>query len=380
MPVVPPGAPTRPKPIPFHHGVDVALRAYVVRGPRRDGDTWRWYWCVQAGGAGGEVVTKKITRDAWCTELEIEAACRAHLAEIQRSSRAGVETLGDLLEVWGGEVEKSTEGAQRTRTAKLGFCDRILGSQKSGIERDPVCAVALTDLDLPHLRALKARLLTRYASGTVHRDFKYLREAWRWGQAEGLCPPHALPQVPVAVRDTRPKPVPEEDEIPSVLLHLRGWYRVAFLLLAETGARLSEIARLRVDQIDLPRGVLRLKGKTTAEGETTFREVPLDLQGDAARELRAWLRSCEAEGPIFPGRGPDRALDQAMRHACAAAGVPVFSPGALRRRADQRLIDAGRLAEVKPLLDHSVKEAEKSYWRPSGARVRSAAQMLKVGG
>lgn len=79
-----------------------------------------------------------------------------------------------------------------------------------------------------------------------------------------------------------------------------------FDLVLDTGLRLREAYRLRVDQLDVARGVLRVEGSKGHRGKLKPRVVP--LKPALRARLTAWCKG--REGLMFPfWRGTDKDLD-----------------------------------------------------------------------
>jgi integrase len=73
-------------------------------------------------------------------------------------------------------------------------------------------------------------------------------------------------------------------------------FRLLFLLILHTGLRLREAYRLRVDQVDLRRGIIRVEGSKGHRGKLKPRTVP--LVAELLVELQAWCRG--RIGLMFP--------------------------------------------------------------------------------
>lgn len=208
---------------------------------------------------------------------------------------------------------------------------------------------------------------------------KILAAAWRAAAKIGVALPD-WPGVRVVVYDTRPKPTTREAEaeaIQTVLAAYDDWKIVAYLVLMETGARRSEVMSLRLEDVDLVGGLVKVRGKLTRQaGPRATRTIPLPLDGDALPALRRWCAQ-RLPGSLWP-RASGRVLDYVLREAAREAGVRVLSPGAWRRRADGLLISAGRFAELPAIMDHSLERALKDYNRPESEAVQAASSFLRA--
>lgn len=357
------------RPAPISVPLDAAgrtVRAEVVRGPReRDG---RWYWRATRGGARGEDVSADVLRAGrW---LSPEHAARAVREAAERSRAPRRRTVAELLAKYEAHVEATARSAH-TVTFVVQAVRRL--------DLDALAQAELSTLTRDALQAARDRMLQTYASHTVARDLKVLATAWRWADSEGVSLP-PWPGVRVTVYETRAKPTARDAEVEAIaadLAALDDWRIVAYWILVETGARRSEVMSLRLEDVDLSTGHVRVRGKLTKRaGPSATRTIPLPADGDALPALRRWCRD-RLPGPLWP-RPSGSALDHAVRDAALRAGVRVMAPGAWRRRADGQLIGAGKFAELPAIMDHSLVRALADYNRPEGEAVKSASSVLRT--
>lgn len=340
-------------------------RATPIRS-RPDGT---WYWKVTEGGARGRDVSADVLSARWATRERVVADLR------EAQERRGTPTrwtVGDLLDAWLNPRQPISERAGESRHTRLGREGSVARWRE-----DALWSVDVDELDRGALEAARRRLLGQYASSTVGLAFAHLRAAWRWTREQGAVS-RDLPVVRVEVRPQRAKPIPTEDEVRAILDALSGWHRVAYLLLIETGARAGEIMTLRRECVDLDQGVIRVSGKLTRRiGPDVTREIPLDPDGDALAALRTWCAD-RLPGRLWPVQR-ETALKEAIVGVCDRLGMRRLSPNAFRRRADILLLDAGELASLPSIMDHSLAEAQRTYALPESAHLRRAVSALRMG-
>jgi len=149
-------------------------------------------------------------------------------------------------------------------------------------------------------------------------------------------------------------------------------------MLIATGMRRAELCALRMGDVDLETGRLRIIGKGDKE-RTAY------LRNGALRYLRDWLAVRGYEpGPIFcrinkAGRiFPDQPLSTTAMHKiiterAAEAGLRDISPHDFRRTYAGELLDAGQdIATVAALLGHASVQTTARYDR-RGERAKEAA-------
>ncbi|MBN9212158.1 MAG: recombinase XerC [Microbacterium sp. 71-36] len=154
-------------------------------------------------------------------------------------------------------------------------------------------------------------------------------------------------------------------------------------LLYGTGARVSEICGLDVDDVDHERRTLRLRGKGDKE-----RVVPYG--SPAAHALEAYLvrarpvlraRADDPDAAVFVGArggrlGPRAVHALVSRVVAPAVGAETLGPHALRHSAATHLLDGGAdLRSVQEILGHASLGTTQIYTHVSGERLREAYRL-----
>mgnify|MGYP000948463154 CR=1 FL=1 len=331
------------------------IRYRVVRGPREaDG---RWYWRAERYFSGGA----ETVWTGWGTVVEADRQVVALAAGGGARAPAETDLVADLLAYWLGAQEERPDISAHTLRIRTDQCAHL----KSGLG-----TVLLSRLDRAAMEGYRDRQLRAgRAPVTVGHELSVLRTAWQWGRECGVCPAKELPSVRVKIVKRRDTPEPDRGAVVAALEHLKGWPRLAVLLLEGTGCRLGEVCSLTWDRVDLDRGEIRVQGKTGG------RTVPLS---DAlVRELAAFPRKSERVLGLA-SNSARAALGLAIKHACEAAGVPVFAPQGLRRAAVGALYRSGvDVGTAAAFLGHSPVTALHHYREASEADRRGA--MLRSG-
>lgn len=142
-------------------------------------------------------------------------------------------------------------------------------------------------------------------------------------------------------------------EAPTTPLEIRDLALVE--LLYGAGLRLSELVNLRVTELDLAEGLVRVTGKGKRE-----RLVPIGRSAQDA--LKAWLplrSEGDPLGPIFTGRGGRplcaRAIQKRLTVFARARGLPVpLHPHMLRHSFASHILQSSQdLRAVQELLGHA---------------------------
>jgi integrase len=122
---------------------------------------------------------------------------------------------------------------------------------------------------------------------------------------------------------------PSAAQVETVLHALTGHYRVAALVLEQTGMRVGELEKLRWADVDEANE--RWRVSRTAEKTRRGRWVPVDGPlFDAVMRLKP-REDRDPDGQVFDGFGADR-FRTAMQRACRDTGTPLVSPHDLGHR------------------------------------------------
>jgi len=150
--------------------------------------------------------------------------------------------------------------------------------------------------------------------------------------------------------------------------------RALLELFYSSGLRVSELAGITLQQIDLELGFLRVFGKGSKE-----RVCPV---GAPALEAVSHYRSQAGvhAGPLFLNKSrrrlSARSVWLAMKKYLVAAGLPsTLSPHKLRHTFATHLLDAGAdLRSVQSLLGHASLSTTQIYTHVTGERLKQAYQ------
>lgn len=207
----------------------------------------------------------------------------------------------------------------------------------------------ITEADL--LR-LKAKMKDR--PGAANRTLALLSKALQLCEVWGYRPKRSNPCYGFKRFDEEPREMilsPEQlaqlDEVLEIEAPARPWIAHLVRLLLFTGARLSEITRARITDVDFARKVLVLPDSKTGRGEIQLPELALE-------EIRSIERPAGCPW-LIPGERPGRPI-------CS----PYASWGRIRTAAG---IPACRL--------HDLRHCFGSYSHRAGASQRTIAKLLR---
>lgn len=350
--------------------------AKAIKGPRADG---RFYWQARRFVGGEQRYTTAalgwLTEDEAITELATRIA-QGGIEPLPVRVPPSRRTVADLLALYMGARLKAADLSPDTKRNNQTACNRLT---------DAVGTVVIDQVTLEVLEGYRDQALRKSASSTVRFDLRVMRQAWTWGTTRGLLEA-SWPKVRVLDRgDARPKLVAELEDVEAVELALQarwpdGWPWRCFHLLAVTGARISEIAKLQVGAVDVGRAELRIRGKHTP-GKPPVRIFP--LLPDTIVMLEEWIEGSPAKAPLW---GPSwKSVANSLRadhipKAELAAKVGHITPYALRRAAVRAFLRRGVPIKVAAeLLGHTPERMLRDYELATESDLRDAVELARPG-
>lgn len=227
-----------------------------------------------------------------------------------------------------------------------------------------------------------------YSTRTRSRRLSALRGLYRWMSREGLCGDEAVTAL-ASPRLARTLPHTMSDADVNVLLATcdttkpAGVRDRAFLeLLYASGARISEVSALDVDDVDLAQGQVRLFGKGSKERVVPLYEAALAWLRRYLEDARPSLVRPGGDGGealLLSTRGNRMSADALRsdfeRHVAAAGLDSSLTPHAMRHTFATELLDGGAdLRSVQELLGHESLSTTQIYTHLSVDRLRAAAR------
>ncbi len=294
-----------------------------------------------------------------------EAPLSLHTA---RAYRRGIE---ELLAMWGSEdllAPGPGAGAAYLRRLQAGDREPVVDAQPRGrrgrrVKRGPVS---------------QATVAVRLASARA------LYDALRWAGATDADPFRDV-RVPPAARPAPGEPasprVYTEIELGELLAAARDAHeRVLVLLGAHAGLRVSEMLRLRWEDVDLRTGALRVRADATAgeAGAADAAEVILsprlsaelgvyrhELEADERQRHRAAVLELRSQYGVYAR----------LRRLCLRAQVEFKGVHALRHAAGARLYHQTHdVAVVQEHLRHKALDMARRYADPDRVRLRGSLE------
>ena len=169
--------------------------------------------------------------------------------------------------------------------------------------------------------------------------------------------------IPRPRKETRLPVVLSPGEVAAMLAKARNpKHRAVLMLLYSAGLRVSEVVRLRPEDLDPDRGLIRVRQGKGAKDRYTL------LASRAVKAVERYVESYPTGPWLFPGARPDRPLStrsvqRVVKRAAVAAGIrkPV-STHTLRHSFATHLLEGGtNLRVIQELLGHSSARTTQIY-------------------
>jgi len=235
-------------------------------------------------------------------------------------------------------------------------------------------------LGLEHIRIFQAHLFSdrKLSPNTVNQRLAALRFFFvktlhrPWNTAETPYPKR-VKHLPKVMSPEEVGLLIESADLP--------FHRMILMTLYATGVRRSELANMRVSDIDSKRMVIRIRGKGLKDREVMLSNVLLE-------ELRTHWKHHKPKEWLFPGGSrhtssnpitPKVAWQACLRAAKRCGLEKKVHPHVLRHCFATHLLDAGTdLRTIQKLLGHSSLEQTARYLHVSKRHLNAAVSPLDV--
>lgn len=180
------------------------------------------------------------------------------------------------------------------------------------LREQPDAPTAPEEIRRRHIRGWISELLDRTSPGNANTRYRSLRQWFNWLLSESEIDEHPMATMKPPLVPEKPVPVIPDDLVRRLLDDCRGRDFIArrdtaiIRLILDTGARLSEIATLTLDDVDLELDVIHVLGKgrrprvipfSSKTGQALSRYLRVRHQDRWGSHAKLWLAE-KGRGPL----------------------------------------------------------------------------------
>lgn len=234
------------------------------------------------------------------------------------------------------------------------------------------------------------RRARQQSNNASNRDRKNLHAVFTWGHKFLNVPSNPISHINPLPHTRKTSYTPCRQDVLKVMAAATPQERVLLNCYLQTGARRSEIFRLRWSDLDYQRKTITLTTHKTRDGSPRRDILPMsdelyssllwwrDREGRKFKD-KAHVFICDHPGPWY-GK-PFRVRRKFMRDLCERAGVRVFGFHALRRHVASYLADSGNVSikAIQGLLRHQSLHVTERYVQRISSDLRDTVGMLRTG-
>jgi site-specific recombinase XerD len=254
----------------------------------------------------------------------------------------------------------------KTRKCYLGHVRRLLGWTNGTLGADPASRACAYLVDL-----VEDRKVSRSYHAQAVSAIRFLFD-------DVLGSPLAASSIPRPRRERTLPRVLSKEEVRRFLVELdHPKHRALVLIMYSAGLRVSEVVRLRPEDLDIDRGMIRVRrGKGAKERYTLLSARVVDA-------IRIYLTAFPSQRWLFPGARPDRhyttrSVQKIVHRAAQRAGIGKHvTPHTLRHSFATHLLESGTdLRYIQELLGHSSSRTTEIYTHVTTTRLASIRSPL----
>jgi integrase/recombinase XerC len=312
--------------------------------------------------------------------------------------------------VWRNYVEewdRALRAANRPRTTRynyeLAVCQlaefiagdelrkfRLRDGELADVEEESDAAEDPTDVQRKHIRWFLAWMIETRSASTALNKYKSLQQFFRYLVDEEEMSRHPMARIPQPSVPQKLVPVVADDELSALLATCSGKSFIdrrdtaIIRLLMDTGARLSEVTLLDVDDLDLRLDLIRVRGKGDKQRAVPFGEKTGQALTRYLR-VRARHKAANSSALFLRERGVARlepnGVKIMLRRRGEQAGISRMHAHRLRHTlAHEWQLAGGNETDLMAIMGWDSPEMLRRYGRSAAAvRAQASHRALDLG-
>jgi integrase len=300
----------------------------------------------------------------------------------RRYRKGGFKTKREAEIAKGRELEK----AKQTNTDFISLCEKRLDDlelrrsrkhfkeNKSFLDELVVLWGHKKEITIDDVAKYCARIAQRNTQ-TANKKLRLLKALWNFGIKRGLVTTNPAQGIDMFSISPKKRYIPPLDDVVKVLNLANEEQRNYLLFLINTMARVSEINRLKWEDVDDK--FLILRTRKAKNSNLTERRIPL------SQSLKTILMSTvKTNEYVFPNPLTSTAYNyrsKFLKTLCVNAGVKVFTFHAFRHLGASRLADGNvPITDIQQLLGHSRVSTTDIYLRSIKPSLQEVVEKLSL--
>jgi len=206
----------------------------------------------------------------------------------------------------------------------------------------------------------QARVAAEISPSTINKELCALSGLFKWAEEMGVVdsPPCRIKKFPGKMTKAPVPHVPSREEIDSIIAEVPAKKRGLFELMFYLGLRRNEALTLRVENVNLERGILTVRGKGNRQRILPIigEEMLAELKSRCEKTKSGYLWESHLTGTHF------KDIRGSLKEAAKRAGVDcrVYSH-LLRHACGTETLETGDLRDVQVLLGHTSSKTTEIY-------------------
>ena len=234
-----------------------------------------------------------------------------------------------------------------------------------------------SEVTSPLIKRYTAARSNEAEAATVNKELAYLRRSFRLGLQHEPPLVEKVPHFRMLPVDNARTGMVDHEQYRALRDALPSYARIALIIAYYTGARKGEIAKIRLENIDLKAKRIKLPGKTTKNKSPRY----LPIYGNMHAELDMAISTADESCPFLLQDKRHRVVDfeKSWKRACSVGSLKQTLFHDLRRTALTNMIEAGfSEKEAMEISGHKTRHVFDRYHIVSQRRLNQLGERMET--